>query len=603
MRDRREKELAEEIEFHRAMRERKYREQGMSAQEAAERAKRDFGGFEKWKEVCRDVGRWRMLDEFWRDLVLAMRLLRKSPVFTVVALVTLTLAIGANTAIFSLMNAVMLKALPAPDADRLVLLVQPLGQEVAARYFFPYPLFQQIARQSGSIMDVFAFTRREVQLRDDDGISVVPAALVSGLYFSALKVQPELGRWIGVSDDRPGAPGGAATVISDHFWRTRMNGDANVLGRKLILNQTIFTVVGVMPESFRGMGSDQRSDIFLPLELEPVIDAPFNLIKAGYRAYWFQAGGRLRNGISLERARAFLKTNSPRFFEKSPEHSYISAEPGARGLSFLRLRFKAPLMALMGLVTLVLLIACLNLATLLSARAASRAREMATRFALGASRGRLLRQLLTEALLLAASGTVLGFAASPMLARVLAAMLSPRHDPAIVPFDVAPDTTVFLFTAGVVILATLLTGTVPALNSTGDLRQTSLREGSPALRGVVRRRLGPRLIMALEVALSLALVTGATLLGYSLAVLHMTPVGFDPHGLLYFTMNLSKHPINTPGMGSAYREILDEVRKLPNVADASVAGGIPVDFDSMEENMQAPGIFAGRMARRNVKWF
>jgi predicted permease len=408
MSNRRDRELAEEIEFHRAMRERKYREQyGMSEKEAADKAKRDFGGFERWKEVCRDVGRWRLLDEFWRDLVLAVRMLRKSPLFTVVALVTLTLAIGANTAIFSLMNAVMLKTLPVPDANRLVLLMQP---QAPSGYMFTYPLFKQIERQSEPIMDVFAFTRRNLQLHDSEGISVIQGALVSGQYFSSLQVQPELGHWISPSDDRPGAPDGAAAVISDRFWRTRMNGDANALGHKLILNQAVFIVVGVMPDSFRGMGTDERPDIFLPLELKPAVDAPFDFIKSGYRAWWFQAGGRLQNDISLEQAKAFLKTNTPRFFEKPPERSYISAEPGARGLSLLRLRFKEPLLVLMGLVSLVLLIACLNLATLLMARAASRGREMTTRFALGASRGRLLRQSLVETLLLAAIGTALGFA-------------------------------------------------------------------------------------------------------------------------------------------------------------------------------------------------
>jgi putative ABC transport system permease protein len=298
MDDRRERELAEEIEFHRAMRERKYREQyGMSKRDAADKAKRDFGGFEKWNEVCRDVGRWRLMDELNRDLALAVRMLRKSPLFTVVALVTLTLAIGANTAIFSLMNALMLKTLPVPDVQRLVLLLQP---QAPSGYMFNYPLFKEIERQAGSIVDIFAFTRRDLQLQGEAGISVVQGAFVSGRYFSALKVQPKLGHWIGPSDDLPGTPHGAVTVISNRFWRTRMNGDANVLGRKLIVNRAVFTVIGVMPDWFRGMSTDERPDMFLPLETEPVID-PFNLIKIGYRASWLQVGGRLRDGVSLER--------------------------------------------------------------------------------------------------------------------------------------------------------------------------------------------------------------------------------------------------------------------------------------------------------------
>jgi predicted permease len=587
MRHRRERELAEEIEFHRAMRERKYREQyGMSEKDAADKAKRDFGGFEKWKEVCRDVGRWQMLDEFGRDLALAVRMLRKSPLFTVVALVTLTLAIGANTAIFSLMNALMLKTLPLQDVHRLVLLLQP---QAPSGYMFNYPLFKEIERQSNSILDVFAFTRRGLQLQGTEGISVVQGEFVSGRYFSALKVQPELGHWIGPSDDLPGVPHGAVTVISDRFWRIRMNGDANVLGRRLVLNRAVFTVIGVMPEWFRGMSTDERPDIFLPLATEPVID-PFNLIKSGYRAWWLQAGGRLRDGISLEQAKAFLKANTPRFFETPPEHSLLSAEPGSRGMSRLRLRFKEPLLVLMGLVLLVLLVACLNLATLLMARGASRGRELTTRFALGASRGRLLRQLLTETLLLAIGGTVLGFAVSPLLARLLVTMLSEQHDPAAaIPLDVAPDMTVFLFTACIAILATVLTGIAPALRATGRVLEVSLREGSPALRSVERRRLWPRLIMSFEVALALVLVTGASLLGYSLVQLHASPVGFDPRGLVYLGMDLAKHPINTPGMGNAYREMADEIGRLPNVAAATVALGAPIESRGIEEDLHAPG--------------
>ncbi len=200
-------------------------------------------------------------------------MLRKSPLFTVVALVTLTLAIGANTAIFGLMNAVMLKALPVPDADRLVLLAQP---QERSGYSFHYPLFQRIERQSEPVVDLFGFSRRNVQLHNNEGISIVQGVLVTGYYFRALRVQPALRRWIGPDDDRPGAPHGAVAVVSNRFWRTRLSSEASALGRKLILNQAVYTVVGLMPESFRGMEPDERPDVFLPLELEPAVDAPFD---------------------------------------------------------------------------------------------------------------------------------------------------------------------------------------------------------------------------------------------------------------------------------------------------------------------------------------
>ena len=367
-----------------------------------------------------------------------------------------------------------------------------------------------------------------------------------------------------------------------------MSGEASALGRKLILNQAVYTVVGVMPESFRGMEPDECPDVFLPLELEPAVDAPFDLIKAGSRAWWIQAGGRLRDGVSREQANAFLKTNSPRFVDMPPEHFPLIAEPGERGLSLLRVRFTKPLMVMMGLVSLVLLIACLNLATLLMARGASRGHGMTTRVALGASRGHLLRQLLTETLRLATSGSALGFTLSPLLARSLVAMLSRQHNPAPMAVDATPDTMVFLFTAGIAILATVLTGSVPALQSTGGVLQAGLREGSSALGGLARRCLWPRMMLSFEVALALVLVTGASLLGYSLVQLHVTPAGFNPNGLVFLPMDLTKHPINSPGMASAYREIVNEVRKLPNVTDASVVSAIPVSSAGMQEDLGTP---------------
>jgi len=216
MSDKRERELAEELEFHRALKERKYRELGLSPQQAADQAKRDFGGYEKFKELCREVGRWRWFDDLARDLTLAFRTLRKSPVFTAVALITLTLAIGANTAIFSLMNGLMLKLLPVPSPSRLVMLsVQPtdvFGQTMS------YALFQETEKQTADILQTFAFEEDSLKLRTPEGAQPISAELVSGQYFSALGVQPQMGRWITRND-------GPVAVITNHFWRTHLNAD------------------------------------------------------------------------------------------------------------------------------------------------------------------------------------------------------------------------------------------------------------------------------------------------------------------------------------------------------------------------------------------
>jgi hypothetical protein len=248
-RNRRDRELTEELEFHLALKQQKYiQTNGLAPQQAATQALRDLGGLERWKEVCRDVARFRAIEEFGRDLVLAARLLRKAPVFTLVAVFTLTAAIGANTAIFSLLNAILLKPLMVPEADRLAILrIQPdqFG------YTFNYPLYKQLELRARPLFRTFAFTGRDLQLHTNEGVERVAGQLVSGEYFSALQVHPQLGRWIGPSDDRPGAPGGAVAVISHRFWLAHMSGDPRVLGRRLIVNNAVFTIVGVMPKGFR----------------------------------------------------------------------------------------------------------------------------------------------------------------------------------------------------------------------------------------------------------------------------------------------------------------------------------------------------------------
>jgi putative ABC transport system permease protein len=231
-------------------------------------------------------------------------------------------------------------------------------------------------------------------LKLNDGIEPVSGAFVSGEYFTALGVQPQLGRFIWQQDDRRSPPNGLVAVVSDHFWRTRMGGTRQALGQTIRLNQRMLTVIGVLPRGFRSMSRDHDSDIFVPLQLEPLIDAPFNLISAGYRAFWLFVGGALQSGVSLGQVNAFLATDSRRLLSTAPANvslgpdglklvdSRVIAEPGATGLSPLRIRFRKPLAVLMGLVGMVLLVACLNLATLFAARAAARDREISTRVAL-----------------------------------------------------------------------------------------------------------------------------------------------------------------------------------------------------------------------------
>ena len=408
-----------------------------------------------------------------------------------------------------------------------------------------------------------------------------------------------MGRYIVPRDDRPGIPDGGVAVISAGFWRSHFGSDPKILGRQLRLNQIPFTIVGVMPESFRGMDHDQHPDVFIPLESEPLVDAPFNGIAAGYRAWWMWIGARLKDGVSLEQAAAYLKAKSfgmthgketPLQFKLNGyklQDLYITAEPGLAGYSYVRFRFAKPLRVLMVLVGLVLFVACLNLATLLMARAAARRGEISTRFALGASRSRLVRQLLTECLLLSLAGTMLGLMAALLLTRALALLIAPQHGISSLHIDTAPDLTVFAFTAAVALAATLLTGVGPALRSTGR-RLENLREASFTLRAAERRRFWPRALLALEVAVALVLVTGASLLGYSLVKLHQVPLGFDPAGLVYVVMDTDHGKIRT-ALPEMYRQLTERLKSLPSVSDVSICRYVPFSDAIGMSEITVPG--------------
>jgi predicted permease len=465
-------------------------------------------------------------------------------------------------------------------------------------------------------MQVFGFARRNLRLKTARGAEDVAAQLVSGAYFPSMRVAPRIGRYIVPGDDRPGTPDGRVAVISGTFWRSRFASDNKILGRQLTLNQAPFTIVGVMPDSFMGMDHDDRPDVFLPLESEPLVDAPFNAIAAGYRVWWMWIGARLEDGASLEQAAAFLKAKSfslthgaetPLQFKLNGhelQDLYMTAEPGVAGYSMLRFRFAKPLRVLMVLVALVLFVACLNLTTLLLARGAARRREISTRFALGASRSRLVRQLITECLLLALAGTILGLAAALLLTRALAVLIAPQHGITSLHVDSSPDLTVFLFTAAIAIAATLLTGVAPALRSTGSRSENSA-EANFSLRGVERRRFWPRALLSLEVAAALVVMTGASLLGYSLVKLHRLPLGFDPTGLVHVLMNTDRRTAGTASP-EMYRQLTQRLKALPSVSDVSICAYVPFSnaigmteatvpgrgYQPILQNSVGPGYFA-----------
>jgi predicted permease len=493
------REMAEELEFHQVLLRERLAREGTAPAEVDGAARRAFGDANRWHERLREVRQFRGLENLLRDLRFSARLLRKSPGFTSIALLTLALGAGANTAVFSLINGLLLRPLPVPNADRLaVLRFQEGGPE--PEYSFCTPFFRSLESRRDLFTNVFAFDPEAMQVRGRSGNESVRGMLVSGQFFDALKTPPLLGRYLTPEDDRPGGSSkGLAVVISERFWESWFDRAPDVVGRKLMIANAPFTVVGVMPKRFIGADPTQRPEIFVPLAADPIINAPRNHIDAGLHAWWLTVMARLEPGSTLGQANAaLLAVSMPIMREASSDpaqitdeerhHFHFEAELGSGGFAFVRLLFRRPLAAMFAMCGGILMLACLNLASLLMARGFSRERELATRLALGATRGRLMQQLLIESLLLAIGGTALGLAAAPLASRLLGEMLMSSN-----PFggmlDTSLDVRVFCFAIAIAGAAAVLIGLVPAMQATGWSLNEQMKQGQHASQAQVRRRL------------------------------------------------------------------------------------------------------------------
>src|ERR1700677_41472 len=429
------REMAEELEFQQALLREKLLRQGVPQLEVDLATRRAFGNALRWQERLRELWQFKTVENFLRDLGFSMRLLSKSPGFTAVAILTLAVGVGANTAVFSLINALLLRPLPVPQAEQLVVLrMDENGPE--PNYAFCTPFFRGLEERRDIFEDVFAFNGDTFQVQGRSGNENIPGMLVSGQFFQALETPPLLGRYLTPQDDQPGgSPAGLAVVISEEFWSNWFNRAPDVVGRKMVIANTPFTVVGVMPKRFFGADPTQRPEIFAPLSADPIIDAPRNHIADGIHSWWLAVGARLNPGVRIDQANAELLTiSNPILYEAGAgDASFISdeekghfrfvAEPGSRGYTYARFLFRKPLVAMFAMCGGVLLLACLNLASLLMARGAARERELATRLAMGATRRRLIQQLLIESLLIAFVGTLCGTVAASIVSRSLAVLI------------------------------------------------------------------------------------------------------------------------------------------------------------------------------------
>ena len=383
------------------------------------------------RELCKQL---RSLENLGRDVSFSARVLRKSPGFTAVALLTLALGVGANTTVFSMINGLLLRPLAVPESGRLVVMGIDVGRPFI-NYSFSEPLFRGLEHRQEVFSEVFAFDHATLQVRGNSENENVSGQLVSGEFFNALKTAPLLGRTLTPADDRKGGdPAGFGVVISESFWQRWFNRSPSVIGQKLQIDNTAFTVVGVLPKGFIGADPLQRPDLFIPLATEPVINGLGSMTKFGVHAWWLTVMGRLQRGGTLQQANAQVGSISSAVFHQVPSdarwmaqmekgRSHFVAENGSAGFTYVRLIFRKPLTAVFAMCGGILLLACLNLASLLMARGAARQNELATRLALGATRRRLVQQLLVESLLVALMGTALGLAIAPIVSKSLAAIL------------------------------------------------------------------------------------------------------------------------------------------------------------------------------------
>src|ERR1700678_566391 len=351
------REMAEELEFHQGLLREKLLRQGVPPTRVEKTLRNTFGNPARWHERLRELWKFRTIENLQRDITFSLRMLKKSPGFTAIALLTLALGVGANAAVFSLINGLLLRPLPVPHADQLAVLGMDRG-EPRLRYSFPAPFFRALEARHEVFESVFAFFSEKMQIRGQLANESVQGMLVSGSYFDALQTPTLLGRYLTPADDRIGGnPEGLAVVISEQFWERWFNRAPNVLGSKLQIANNTFTVVGVMPKRFIGADPMRKSDIFVPLSVEPIVDAPGSMIQDGVHAWWLTVMGRIQPGVTLQQVNAALipmsmpiardtVTEADQLSQMEKSHFHFAALPGAKGFTYIRFFFSKPLIAL-----------------------------------------------------------------------------------------------------------------------------------------------------------------------------------------------------------------------------------------------------------------
>ncbi len=586
------KEIADELQFHIDMRVEENIRRGMSPDEARRDAERRFGNLTRIKEQGYDVRGGRWLETVWQDLRYGMRMLLKNITVTLVAVLSLALGIGANTAIFSLLDALLLKTLPVKNSEQLVFVdgleykYPPQPDRALHNYTVPDPVYLEMSEKNTVFSGIFTFNWVEATVNDGSLAERVSVELVSGNFFTVLGVGAHLGRVFTDDDDlTPGAH--FVTVISYNHWRSRLGADPNIVGKKISINTRPFTIIGVSAQGFNDVDVGTAPALRVPMMMKDLMHDPRNDTPVM---------ARLKPGISIEQAQvaadALFQSIIREYSASSLSNRYSNASrielsPAGRGVSAseLRDRYLQPLIFLLCLVVMVLLIACLNVANLLLARAAARRKEIAVRLAVGAGRLRLIRQLLTEGFLLSALGGALGLVFARMGTDLLLGFIPLTR-------EIKLDMRMLGITLVVTVLTGVLFGLAPALQATRFDLIPALKNDAAGMAGGRRKWELRRLLVVLQVALSLVLLVCGGLFVRSLQNLKAVDLGYTSDQIVSMSLALGRSGYKTDQQLRFYEQLSERLTALPGVKSATYTNSMPLEpkpYGKEEGEVEVPG--------------
>ncbi|HEU4933381.1 MAG TPA: ABC transporter permease [Pyrinomonadaceae bacterium] len=533
------------------------------------------------------------MDTLFKDIRYGIRGLLKRKAFAAIAVLTLALGIGANTAIFTLVNAVMLKALPVERPEQLVIFTNKTGEGTSTQdstpsgewWRFSYASYEYLRDHNQSFQEIAAIRSGEARISVRETNTQANAAvraqghLVTGNYFSLLGVRAMRGRVLTPEDDNSAAQ--PAAVISYRYWEKKLNSDPGVVGKAFSINGTTFTVVGITPPEFFGVRVRRPPDFWLPLSFHPQVELRESFLTER-QVYWLTIVGRLKPEVNLEQAQANINMSLRQFLtdeagnelteerQKAIQNTYVTLVEGKGGISGLRREYSTALKMLMAIVGIVLLIACANVGSLLLSRAASRRSEMSLRMALGATRRRIIRQLLTESMLLAIIGGVCGVLLAQWGVTLLVNLVAKDA-----PLDTYPDVRVLAFTVGISILAGVVFGLVPAIQASRTNLSSAMKEKNRMTSGFLRLNWSS-LMVVMQVGLSMVLLTGAGLFGRSLLKLQEEQVGFDRENVMLVGIDPRLAGYKPAELATLYQQLIERLGSVPQVQTVSMATYAPM---------------------------